>query len=474
MPMFDATGHPNEMYRKKIIMDISIKNATPVSYDCGTRDATGKSSTDLDWVIAKLYAFHCSQGRDRVLKILDWLLNKTDGEIISLYNEKYIIDTRENDPLKNREIKALYDFERQLKSNTNKRSYHFQQMLHSMRRCIMPPGSRMELFTAHAYGMVRSAAKSLNPWNRNKREQHGTSAAQTFSAAKNDSIEIDSSVSPVAEHAAVAARLKNLLYSPNGWSADSQNPLQEKATHLVIFSPVHRSGSTLLQRICNARKGTLIWGEHGGFLTHFSMLYVYAAFFSVTARHERINYFSSGEDPNLWIANMSPDLHFIRRAVIDSARAFLDTMYGQYRDNHDIIGFKEVRYGRNEFELLRQCCPNIKVLCLVRNPVNTWNSTPRSWYPSLNTWIKQWNNNVQDYINLARENTNCHLIRHEDVVRREKNTMHVLEDTAKVTPEQIEMVLKNKIGSNQKGISDEERQTIIRECGKTMAALGYL
>ena len=148
-------------------------------------------------------------------------------------------------------------------------------------------------------------------------------------------------------------------------------------------------------------------------------------------------------------------------------------MYGQYAENHDIIGFKEVHYARRECELLRRCYPQAAILLLVRNPLNVWNSTPRSWYPSLNEWIERWRRNAQYFMALAKADPHCHLLRHEDVVGRKKETMSVLAETAKVSSKQIALVLENKIGSAHVGIDEIERQTILRECGKTMAALGY-
>jgi hypothetical protein len=264
-----------------------------------------------------------------------------------------------------------------------------------------------------------------------------------------------------------------LLYAPLNWQQARKTPPDARFLDLAILSPVHRSGSTLLQRICNARKGTLIWGEHGGLLAHFANIYASAAYFSAAGSPERVDYFDQGENPNLWIADMCPELDYVRTAVVDSATAFLRTFYGQYRDCHSILGFKEVHYGREELDLLRACCPQTEIILLVRNPLNTWKSTPRDWYLSLDEWIDRWATNVRYFTNFARSDAHCHLLRYEDVVRQAPEAMGVLSDVAKVTGEEVSMVLANKIGSMNAGISESQRATILEHCREPMEALGY-
>ena len=95
-------------------------------------------------------------------------------------------------------------------------------------------------------------------------------------------------------------------YEPRRWRLREKSPPAAAALNLIILSANHRAGSTLLQRICNARKGTLIWGEHGGALRYFSEIYASAGYFAVAGAQERDDYFRQDENPNLWIASMSP------------------------------------------------------------------------------------------------------------------------------------------------------------------------
>ncbi|MBU4399607.1 MAG: sulfotransferase, partial [Planctomycetes bacterium] len=243
---------------------------------------------------------------------------------------------------------------------------------------------------------------------------------------------------------------------------------------LILLAANHRAGSTLLQRICNSRKKTLIWGEHNAALRNFASIYVDACQYCVTAGDERESYFSQGEDSNLWIASMNPEVEYLQRAVINSARVFLRTFYGQYQKNHDILGFKEVRYGYNELALLRRCYPEAQILLLIRNPINTWKSTPRAWYASLDDWINKWNSLVKCFRSFASNDSRCHLLRYEDLIQKDAETMEIVGDAAKISLHQIEMVLANKVGGRKGEIDESDRKKIGERCREAMEALGYI
>ena len=221
---------------------------------------------------------------------------------------------------------------------------------------------------------------------------------------------------------------------PMNWCLDEPASAESRMIHLIVLGLLHRSGSTLLQRICNVRPQSLIWGEHGGVLTHFAEIYRVLVNFSITGNEEREQYFASGEDPNLWIANMCPEMAHLTQAIVDAARALLNTLYRQRRQSHDaLVGFKEVTYGRVEAELLRRCYPEATMLLLVRHPCDTWNSTPRSWYESLEAWADLWAARAREFADLAKADPRCRLIRYEDLVRQDEKTLQILAETAKVT-----------------------------------------
>jgi hypothetical protein len=243
--------------------------------------------------------------------------------------------------------------------------------------------------------------------------------------------------------------------------------------NLIVLSSVHRSGSTLLQRICNARKSTLIWGEHGGILRHFENICACAEHYSRAGSCERDEYFQRGEDPNVWIANMCPEIPYVQNAVVNSARTLLNTLYGQFRETHDIIGFKEAQYGAAELKLLRQCYPRAEILLLVRHPFHAWNSTNRSWYASLDLWADTWENHSKCFIQSAKSDNRCHLLRYESLIAQQPETMRILMEVAKVSRGQIADVLAHKIGSTLIGIKRREKKIIFKRCRETMEMLDY-
>ena len=48
-----------------------------------------------------------------------------------------------------------------------------------------------------------------------------------------------------------------------------------------------------------------------------------AGYFALAGAQERDDYFRQDENPNLWIASMSPELEYVQQAVVNSARAIL-------------------------------------------------------------------------------------------------------------------------------------------------------
>jgi hypothetical protein len=266
-------------------------------------------------------------------------------------------------------------------------------------------------------------------------------------------------------------------YRPLTWRLKDEDGADARFLSLMILSAGQRAGSTLLQRICNARKGTLIWGEHGGLLRHFAPIYAHASYFALSGAEERDAYFRRAEDPNLWIASMSPELDFVHQAIADSARALMRTMYGQYSESKDVIGFKEVRYRDSEAELLLKCYPEARFFLLIRNPLSCWKSMPPEWGWTVDQWGQEWNAFVQSFQTLASAHTRCRLIRYEDLVRQDPQTMATLAEVAQVSERQVQGVLANKIGSTadrrSTDITDADRDVILGHCRKGMDSLGY-
>ncbi|MBN1393465.1 MAG: sulfotransferase [Pirellulales bacterium] len=263
------------------------------------------------------------------------------------------------------------------------------------------------------------------------------------------------------------------IFSPLLWRFEEEPTADSRFLSLILLAANHRAGSTLLQRICNARKGTLIWGEHNAALRYFTSIYVEVSQFCVAAAEDRERFFAEGENPNLWTASMSPEAEYLQRAIVGSARTFLNALYSRHKEGHDVLGFKEVRYGYNELALLRRCYPEAENLLLVRNPIYTWRSTSSDWYPSLDVWINMWKRAVKSFLIFSVNDPRCHLLRYEDLINKDKKTLALISDTARVSLRRINAVLSNKIGGSCGEIEPADRGVIREQCRKEMELFGY-
>lgn len=250
---------------------------------------------------------------------------------------------------------------------------------------------------------------------------------------------------------------------------------------LVISAVTHRSGSTLLQRVCCARPGTLIWGEHDGALSRFIDLRKQAMRFAESGDLQRERYFNDGEDPNRWIATMNPDAEHVEGAVVASARAFLECLYSTSRPAHDVVGFKEVRYGRDELALLRACYPQMHLVLLVRDPVATWRSISGlgAWrfgderYGSVERFVEYWDQTVRDYVDWSRTDPRSTLVVHDCLSTLEADTVERVRRIAQVSRQDVIDVVAHRIRSaapvtpSPLALTSEEDALLRSGCGQS-------
>lgn len=244
---------------------------------------------------------------------------------------------------------------------------------------------------------------------------------------------------------------------------------------IIISSATHRSGSTLLQRIFNKRKKTLIWGEQDGLITHFHQIHKNLAHYSVDLKNQRNNYFNNDEDTDTWIACMTPEMKYVDKAVKNSLKVMLDSLYEQHRETHDMIGFKEVRYGENELQLFRECYPNAKIVLLVRNPIDIWGSMLGSGLAgNVQPLINKWNDRASYYLQMVKDDPNTYLIQYENLVKEELVTIQILSKLGKLPTKDIHAVISKKIWSSQRPIPEQVKKLIRNQCGQLMKQYGYL
>lgn len=242
---------------------------------------------------------------------------------------------------------------------------------------------------------------------------------------------------------------------------------------IILSAIVHRTGSTLVQRIFNSRRGTLIWGEHGGIVSEFVRIRTLATHFSVHGKHEKEAYFGNGENPNTWIANMSPDPECVAEGVVQALKAYFAAAYSELRDRHDRIGFKEVRYGKPEIELLKACYPGATVVLLVRHPVSVWSSAASYWSGDAAQFSAVWNERAEAYAELNDASRGIHLLRYEDIVRRDEAVLDQLANLADVGRAEIDSVLDVTLNSTRTTPSEEDTALIRTLCREGLERLGY-
>jgi len=241
---------------------------------------------------------------------------------------------------------------------------------------------------------------------------------------------------------------------------------------IVISAIAHRTGSTLVQRIFNRRERTLVWGEHGGALTHMAAGFAEAERFCRKGEKEKRAYLDSADKSAAWTARMSPSTAHLEAAVTASVRAFLDAFYRELRQEKDLVGFKEVRYGRGELDLVRAAYPEARIVLLLRDPVDVWRSMPE-WGRSLEELIADYNRRAVEYAELS-ERPGFFLLRYEDVVTKAPEALALLSELARLTPAQITEVVDGKrLRSTRHEVRAEDVERIREHCAGAMERLGY-
>lgn len=180
----------------------------------------------------------------------------------------------------------------------------------------------------------------------------------------------------------IGRRLRKISYQP------TYHPI-------FVFGCSHRCGSTLLQRLLNSAPQILIWGEHNGYLNDFFWSLGNLRKWAFQHNEERLRFFESGYDH--FLANMSPDDESIQEA----SRAHLISLFAlpAAKLGRKIWGFKEVRYGMEVALALQELFPEMRLIHLVRHPVDVylslknWEKLDPGWdhvftEQSMNNWIR--------------------------------------------------------------------------------------
>jgi hypothetical protein len=137
------------------------------------------------------------------------------------------------------------------------------------------------------------------------------------------------------------------------------------ARPILVLASGQRCGSTLVQRLLSSHPEVLVWGENGGHLgdvlrdSRALQLWDWGV-----SRPAREVYDEGGHQS--WMANLLPPPEM----VADAARAYLDTLFAApaAARGRPRWGLKEVRFGLEDAEGIRELHPGTRVVHLTRDP----------------------------------------------------------------------------------------------------------
>lgn len=249
------------------------------------------------------------------------------------------------------------------------------------------------------------------------------------------------------------------------------------ALEFAILSPAQRSGSTLIQRVFNANPQNLVWGEHGGVLCDLAAVRQRLRIFArAEGGGDRQRLFGSDRAVT-WTANATPAEGVVDAALVATTRCLLERLYTDASTDSKRTGFKEVRYGSGELQLLRAAFPNIHMVMIVRDPVETARSVMRqAWAnPAI---AQEWRDRVLAFVEQVHRYERAWLFRMNDVVARHPQTIETLSSLSGAPSGDVEAVLNHHV-SGPPGYAapprialDEDAQAeIMRTCKPAVEAL---
>lgn len=243
---------------------------------------------------------------------------------------------------------------------------------------------------------------------------------------------------------------------------------------LLISGSSQRCGSTWVQRIVHAATNIFIWGESSPLVE--SLYAIFRAFqeTDLVRSQETRDLLSSSQDPTVWRANANPSLAELKRGFLALFSEFYKETYGCAG-----YGWKEVRYGREHLEFLWELFPELKVILLVRNPLDVVRSLKaKGWLgrwrdtQSISWVCRNWSQRTKDYLFL-QDHPNTFFVRYEDVTSRLEELVTFV--GGRITAD-VQRALNAIVGNAQERtqLSVEEERGVLKWCADEMKTLNYL
>lgn len=220
---------------------------------------------------------------------------------------------------------------------------------------------------------------------------------------------------------------------------------------IFIFSAGWRSGSTLLQRLIISSNEVMIWGEPlGGIGSIAKIAYLLKP---ISQRWPPDSFFKESnlyELTNEWIANVTPELRYLKKSHISYFENWLQ-MPAFEKFDIQRWGLKEVRLTIDHAKYLKWLFPQAKFLFIYRNPIeayrswkgNRWDRLwPHYYTSSPIVFAKHWRYLLKGFIS-EKEKVDGMLVRFEDLISGNVDLKAIAEHCCltHINPS----ILKNKI-----------------------------
>lgn len=198
--------------------------------------------------------------------------------------------------------------------------------------------------------------------------------------------------------------------------------------------------------------------------------------------HNERDYAAVMADPDLAERRFLPNLAPPRDHVLDVLRRTVSEIYHDIPRSFRSWGWKAVRYGREEIDLVRSLFPGIRILLLVRNPWDAARSIRRKgwidrrgWFEDMTQVATLWTERTAGFLEVGRAgDEHVHLVRYESLEERitELNAFLRVEGDASWRE-----VSKRTLGAapvfSRYDLTPEDVETIERIAGDVASDLGY-
>lgn len=264
-------------------------------------------------------------------------------------------------------------------------------------------------------------------------------------------------------------------------------PTDDPERPIFIFSAGWRSGSTLMQRLVVSSGEVAIWGEP---LADAAMIpRLGHSISTITGNWPSDTFFSLVGDlselSGRWIANLTPEIRFLRSALKAMVQEWLGTP-AKEKFSVERWGLKETRLTIDHARYLKWLFPNARFIFIYRNPFHAYRSWKgnrwRSSWPGYYTkspvaFARHWSFLLKGFLDGYRE-VDGMIVKFEDLIEGKVNLCEIANH---LEVKDIDSgILNKKVGGpgaevtkEKKRISPYDRMVLLLICNSLLKKLGY-